>query len=48
MVSTNPWGFRRVPARDWYVPGEDLLLLWVFRLELQLRSSRLKPFVTSS
>jgi hypothetical protein len=26
-------GFRRVPARDWYVPGEDVLL-WVFRLEL--------------
>ncbi|AXJ10229.1 GNAT family N-acetyltransferase [Arthrobacter sp. PM3] len=27
-------GFRRVPDRDWYVPGEDVLL-WVFRLELQ-------------
>jgi ribosomal protein S18 acetylase RimI-like enzyme len=26
-------GFRRVPARDWYVPDEDVLL-WVFRLEL--------------
>ncbi|UEL29473.1 GNAT family N-acetyltransferase [Pseudarthrobacter sp. L1SW] len=26
-------GFRRVPERDWYVPGEDVLL-WVFRLEL--------------
>jgi hypothetical protein len=26
-------GFQRVPARDWYVPGEDVLL-WVFRLEL--------------
>ncbi|MFF2245886.1 GNAT family N-acetyltransferase [Arthrobacter sp. NPDC058130] len=26
-------GFRRVPARDWYVPGEDVLL-WVFRLEV--------------
>lgn len=26
-------GFRRVSARDWYVPGEDVLL-WVFRLEL--------------
>lgn len=23
--------FQRVPARDWYVPGEDVLL-WVFRL----------------
>jgi ribosomal protein S18 acetylase RimI-like enzyme len=27
-------GFRRVPDRDWYVPGEDVLL-WVFTLELQ-------------
>jgi len=27
-------GFQRVPKRDWYVPGEDVLLL-VFRLELQ-------------
>jgi ribosomal protein S18 acetylase RimI-like enzyme len=27
-------GFRRSPERDWYVPGEDVLL-WVFRLELQ-------------
>ncbi len=27
-------GFRRAPERDWYVPGEDVLL-WVFRLELQ-------------
>lgn len=26
-------GFRRVSARDWYVPGEDVLL-WVFQLEL--------------
>jgi GNAT superfamily N-acetyltransferase len=26
-------GFQRVPARDWHVPGEDVLL-WVFRLEL--------------
>ncbi|WP_018770479.1 GNAT family N-acetyltransferase [Arthrobacter sp. 162MFSha1.1] len=26
-------GFRRVPKRDWYVPGEDVAL-WVFRLEL--------------
>lgn len=26
-------GFRRQPERDWYVPGEDVLL-WVFRLEL--------------
>ncbi|MBT2519800.1 N-acetyltransferase [Arthrobacter sp. ISL-28] len=26
-------GFRRMPERDWYVPGEDVLL-WVFRLEL--------------
>jgi predicted N-acetyltransferase YhbS len=25
-------GFRRAPARDWYVPGENVLL-WVFRLE---------------
>ena len=27
-------GFRRAPERDWYVPGEDVLL-WVFRLGLQ-------------
>ncbi len=27
-------GFQRVPARDWYVPGENVLL-WVFRLELE-------------
>lgn len=26
-------GFRRAPDRDWYVPGEDVLL-WVFRLGL--------------
>ncbi|WP_457948784.1 GNAT family N-acetyltransferase [Pseudarthrobacter sp. alpha12b] len=26
-------GFRRTPERDWYVPGEDVLL-WVFRLEV--------------
>ena len=26
-------GFDRVPDRDWYVPGEDVLL-WVYRLEL--------------
>ncbi len=26
-------GFERVPARDWHVPGEDVLL-WVFRLEV--------------
>lgn len=26
-------GFRRMPERDWCVPGEDVLL-WVFRLEL--------------
>ena len=26
-------GFRRTPERDWFVPGEDVLL-WVFRLEL--------------
>ncbi|WP_427133469.1 GNAT family N-acetyltransferase [Pseudarthrobacter sp. S9] len=26
-------GFRRAPERDWYVPGEAVLL-WVFRLEL--------------
>lgn len=26
-------GFRRVPERDWFVPGEDVLL-WVFTLEL--------------
>ncbi len=26
-------GFQRVPARDWYVPGEDVML-WVFRLEV--------------
>ncbi|UKA72260.1 GNAT family N-acetyltransferase [Arthrobacter sp. FW306-06-A] len=25
--------FRRAPERDWYVPGEDVLL-WVFRLQL--------------
>lgn len=24
-------GFRRAPERDWYVPGEDVLL-WVFKL----------------
>ncbi|TLM86014.1 GNAT family N-acetyltransferase [Pseudarthrobacter sp. NamE5] len=27
-------GFRRAPERDWYVPGENVLL-WVFRLELR-------------
>ena len=27
-------GFHRAPERDWYVPGEDVLL-WVFRLELK-------------
>jgi hypothetical protein len=32
-------GFQRVPARDWYVPGEDVLL-WVFRLELLPAASR--------
>ncbi|MBX7442924.1 GNAT family N-acetyltransferase [Arthrobacter sp. MAHUQ-56] len=26
-------GFRRAPERDWYVPGEDVLL-WVFTVEL--------------
>jgi ribosomal protein S18 acetylase RimI-like enzyme len=26
-------GFRRAPERDWYVPGEDVLL-WVFALKL--------------
>lgn len=26
-------GFERQPARDWWVPGEDILL-WVFRLAL--------------
>lgn len=26
-------GFRRAPERDWYVPGEDVLL-WVFRIKL--------------
>ena len=26
-------GFRRVPDRDWYVPGEDVVL-WVFTLKL--------------
>lgn len=26
-------GFRRAPERDWYVPGEDVLL-WAFRLVL--------------
>lgn len=26
-------GFHRAPERNWYVPGEDVLL-WVFRLEL--------------
>lgn len=25
--------FRRAPERDWYVPGEDVLL-WVFTLEV--------------
>lgn len=28
-------GFQRVPDRDWYVPGGDVLL-WVFRLELSV------------
>ncbi|WP_104176213.1 GNAT family N-acetyltransferase [Arthrobacter sp. Y81] len=28
-------GFQRVTVRDWYVPGEDVLL-WVFRLELSM------------
>lgn len=32
-------GFQRVPARDWYVPGQDVLL-WVFRLELLPGASR--------
>ena len=27
------FGFRRTPERDWYVPGEDVLL-WVFTLQL--------------
>jgi ribosomal protein S18 acetylase RimI-like enzyme len=27
-------GFRRAPERDWYVPGEDVLL-WVFTLQLE-------------
>jgi GNAT superfamily N-acetyltransferase len=27
------FGFRRAPERDWYVPGEDVLL-WVFTLKL--------------
>jgi ribosomal protein S18 acetylase RimI-like enzyme len=31
-------GFKRAPARDWYVPGEDVLL-WVFRLELSRASA---------
>lgn len=26
-------GFRRTPERDWFVPGEDVLL-WVFTLKL--------------
>lgn len=26
-------GFQRAPDRDWYVPGEDVLL-WVFRFEV--------------
>lgn len=26
-------GFRRTPDRDWYMPGEDVLV-WAFRLEL--------------
>lgn len=26
-------GFRRTPERDWYVPGEEVLL-WVFRLDV--------------
>jgi ribosomal protein S18 acetylase RimI-like enzyme len=29
----EPLGVQRVPARDWYVPGKDMLLR-VFRLEL--------------
>lgn len=32
-------GFRRAPERDWYVPGEDVLL-WGFTLELGGQSSR--------
>jgi ribosomal protein S18 acetylase RimI-like enzyme len=28
------FGFRRAPERDWYVPGEDVLL-WVFTLQLR-------------
>lgn len=31
-------GFQSVPARDWYVPGEDVLLL-VFRLDLSRASA---------
>jgi ribosomal protein S18 acetylase RimI-like enzyme len=27
------FGFQRAPERDWYVPGEDVLL-WVFTLQL--------------
>lgn len=32
-------GFRRTPERDWYVPGEDVLL-WVFSLELNGQNCR--------
>ena len=32
-------GFRRAPERDWYVPGEDVLL-WVFRLEVVVTAFR--------
>ncbi|BCW18385.1 N-acetyltransferase [Arthrobacter sp. NtRootA9] len=34
-------GFRRAPERDWYVPGEHVLL-WVFRLELEVKPVKIK------
>ncbi|KNH17554.1 GCN5 family acetyltransferase [Arthrobacter sp. ZBG10] len=38
-------GFKRTPARDWYVPGEDVLL-WVFRLELSRATTGARRYVS--
>lgn len=40
-------GFQRAPERDWYVPGEDVLL-WVFRLELEEGTSPRRSHAGSS